>query len=147
MVRRRLRGLPARLHGCTYAESNQIKLHGARRLAGKEAREGSLDPAYARRQAATWEARALAKARESRAGRGGRARAGTVAAGVARSARAGRDSLERGTFPEELAQVAGINAIIDYGRACTPADTLPQPRSPSATSTRLSRGSGSKDPA
>ncbi len=70
-------------HGCTDAESNQIKLHGARRLAAKEAREGSLDPAYARCQAATWEARALAKARESRAGRGGRARAGTGAAGVA----------------------------------------------------------------
>lgn len=38
----------------TDAERAQVKLHGARELAEKEIREGPVDPAYARRQAAEW---------------------------------------------------------------------------------------------
>lgn len=37
----------------TDAERDELKLHSARKLAEKEAREGPVDPAYARRQAAT----------------------------------------------------------------------------------------------
>ncbi len=38
----------------TNTERAQVKLHGARELAEKEIREGPVDPAYARRQAAEW---------------------------------------------------------------------------------------------
>ena len=45
------------------AERGELKLHGVRKLAEKEVREGPVDPAYVRRQAAAWEAQAQEKAR------------------------------------------------------------------------------------
>ncbi|WP_428391577.1 hypothetical protein [Lichenicoccus sp.] len=47
----------------TDAERHQVKLHGARELADMEVREGPIDPAYARKQAAEWELEVQAKAR------------------------------------------------------------------------------------
>ena len=73
----------------TDAERDELKLHGVRKLAEKEVREGPVDPAYVRRQAAAWEASGAGEGARGRAGARGGARAGTVAAGVARSDRAG----------------------------------------------------------
>ena len=49
----------------TDAERGELKLHGVRKLAEKEAREGPVDPAYVRRRAAAWEAQAQEKALEA----------------------------------------------------------------------------------
>lgn len=46
----------------TDAERDELKLHGVRKLAEKEAREGPVDPAYVCRQAAAWEVQAQEKA-------------------------------------------------------------------------------------
>ena len=73
----------------TDAERDELKLHGVRKLAEKEVREGPVDPAYVRRQAAAWEAQAQEKAREAEQAREAERSAGPVAAGVARSDRAG----------------------------------------------------------
>jgi hypothetical protein len=90
----------------TDAERDKLKLHGARRLAGKEVRQGPVDPAYVRRQTAAWEARAQEKERGAeQALEAERAPAPLLPAWRDPTGQ-GRDSLGRGTSPEELAQVA-----------------------------------------
>lgn len=90
----------------TDAERDELKLHGVRKLAEKEAREGPVDPAYVRRQAAAWEAQAQEKARAAEQVREpARAPAPLLPAWRDPTGQ-GRDSLGRGTSPEELAQVA-----------------------------------------
>ena len=91
----------------TDAERDELKLHGVRKLAEKEAREGPVDPAYVRRQTAAWELQAQEKARAAEQAREAvRAPAPLLPAWRDPTGQ-GRDSLGRGTSPEELAQVAG----------------------------------------
>jgi len=90
----------------TDAERDELKLHGVRKLAEKEAREGPVDPAYVRRQAAAWEAQAQEKASAVEQAREV-ARAPVPLLPAWRDPTGqGRDSLGRGTSPEELARVA-----------------------------------------
>jgi Ti-type conjugative transfer relaxase TraA len=91
----------------TDAERDELKLHGVRKLAEKEARDGSVDPAYVRRQAAAWEAQVQEKTRAAEQAREAvRAPAPLLPAWRDPTGQ-GRDSLGRATSPEELAQVVG----------------------------------------
>ena len=90
----------------TDAERDKLKLHSARRLAEKEVREGPVDPAYVRRQIATWEARAQEKAHVSEQAREAERTPAPLLPAWRDPTGQGRDSLGRGTSPEELAQVA-----------------------------------------
>ena len=91
------------------AERDQLKLHAARKLAEKEIREGPIDPAYARRQAAAWELEGLAKAEKAR--EAARAPAPFLPAWRDPTGQ-GRDSLGRGLDAGSIAAaVAGNGAV------------------------------------
>ena len=90
----------------TDAERHELKLHGVRKLAEKEAREGPVDPAYVRRQAAAWEAQAQEKARAAEQVREAESASAPLLPAWCDPTGQGRDSLGRGTSPEELARVA-----------------------------------------
>ncbi|WP_158743033.1 AAA family ATPase [Acidisphaera sp. L21] len=90
----------------TDAERDKLKLHGARRLAEKEVRGGPVDPAYVRRQTAAWEARAQEKERGAEQAREAAHTPAPLLPAWRDPIGQGRDSLGRGTSPEELAQVA-----------------------------------------
>lgn len=90
----------------TDAERDKLKLHGARRLAEKEVREGPVDPAYVRRQAAAGEARAQEKERGAEVARQAAPAPAPLLPAWRDPTGQGRDSLGRGTSPEELAQIA-----------------------------------------
>lgn len=90
----------------TDAEREELKLHGVRTLAEKEAREGPVDPAYVHRQAAGWEAQVQEKARAAmQAKEAVRAPVPLLPAWRDPTGQ-GRDSLGRSTSPEELVRVA-----------------------------------------
>lgn len=89
----------------TDTERDELKLHSVRKLAEKEAREGPVDPAYVRRQAAAWDTQAQEKARGAEPAREAeRAPAPLLPAWRDPTGR-GRDGLGRSTSPEELARV------------------------------------------
>ena len=90
----------------TDAERDELKLHGVRKLAEKEAREGPVDPAYVRRQAAAWEAQAQEKARAAEQARAAERAPAPLLPAWRDPTGKGRDSLGRGTSAEELARVA-----------------------------------------
>jgi Ti-type conjugative transfer relaxase TraA len=90
----------------TDAERDELKLHGVRKLAEKEAREGPVDPAYVRRQAAAWELQAQEKTRAVEQAREAERAPAPLLPAWRDPTGQGRDSLGRGTFPEELARVA-----------------------------------------
>ncbi len=90
----------------TDAERGELKLHGVRKLAEKEVREGPVDPAYVRRQAAAWELQAQEKARAAEQAREAARTPAPLLPAWRDPTGQGRDSLGRSTSPEELAQVA-----------------------------------------
>lgn len=90
----------------TDAERDKLKLFAARRLAEKELREGPIDPGYVQRQAAVWEAEARAKARQAEAAREAERAPAPLLPAWRDPTGQGRDSLGRGTLPEELGRVA-----------------------------------------
>ena len=90
----------------TDAERDELKLHGVRKLAEKEAREGPVDPAYVRRQAAAWEAQAQETARAAEQAREAERTPAPLLPAWRDPTGQGRDSLGRSTSPEELARVA-----------------------------------------
>ncbi len=90
----------------TDAERGELKLHGVRKLAKKEAREGPVDPAYVCRQAAAWEAQALVKAHEAEQVREAARAPAPLLPPWRDPTGQNRESLGRSTSPEELAQVA-----------------------------------------
>ena len=88
------------------AEREELKLRGARRLAEREIRGGAIDPAFARHRAAAWEAQEPAKAREAEQAREAERALVPLLPAWRDPTGQGRDSLGRGTSPEELAGVA-----------------------------------------
>ena len=90
----------------TDAEREQLKLHGARKLAEKEVREGPVDPAYVRRQAAAWELQAQEKARAAEPAREAERAPAPLLPAWRDPTGQNRDSLARSTSPEELTRVA-----------------------------------------
>ena len=90
----------------TDAERDELKLHGARELAEKEAREGPVDPVHARKQIGAWELEALAQAKAAEQAREAERAPAPLLPAWRDQTGQGRDSLGRGTSPEELARVA-----------------------------------------
>jgi len=90
----------------TDAERDKLKLYSARKLAETEVRKGPIDPAYVRRQAAAWQAQALAKARVAEQAREAERAPAPLLPAWRDPTGQGRDSLGRSTSPEELAQIA-----------------------------------------
>lgn len=100
----------------TDAERDELKLHGVRKLAEKEVREGPVDPAYVRRQAAAWEAQAQEKARAAEQAReAARAPAPFLPAWRDPTGQ-GRDSLGRGLDEGSVLAAVMANGAVQRER-------------------------------
>jgi Ti-type conjugative transfer relaxase TraA len=100
----------------TDAERDKLKLHGVRKLAEKEAREGPVDPAYVRRQAAGWDLQAQEKARAAEQAREAERAPAPLLPGWRDPSGQGRDSLGRGLDADSIVAVVAGDARVQRER-------------------------------